>query len=122
MPISGAFFTAGDADSGPSGAALQLRRRNIYAIHRAAGKVDSNLAQSNVEGDGNEFPGHLRDWRPQARFELAFPPPESQKTTAGQTHFEWLVVASRVGPFSVLVLQICCQRATSELSEPGLPG
>ena len=55
MPISGAFFTAGDADSGPSGAALQLRRRNIYAIHRAAGKVDSNLAQSNVEGDGNEF-------------------------------------------------------------------
>ena len=42
--------------------------------------------------------------------------------TAGQTHFEWLVLASRVGPFSVLVLPICCQRATSELSEPSLPG
>jgi hypothetical protein len=63
-------------------AATSMPSIAIYAIHRAAGKVDSNLAQSNVEGDGNEFPGHLRDWRPPARFELALPPPESQKTTA----------------------------------------
>ena len=46
-------------------AATSMPSIAIYAIHRAAGKVDSNLAQSNVEGDGNEFPGHLRDWRPQ---------------------------------------------------------
>jgi hypothetical protein len=68
---------------------------------------------------------------PQQESIPALPPPESQKTTIWRRwkstklqvrpHFEWLVVASRVGPFLVLVLPICC-RATSEFSEPGLPG
>ena len=104
------------------GPAVQTRRRNIYAIHRAAGNVDSNLAQSNVEGDGNEFPGHLRDWRPRRDSNSRSRLRRARRRLQVRPTLSGLVVASRVGPFSVLVLQICCQRATSVLSEPGVPG
>jgi predicted XRE-type DNA-binding protein len=41
--------------------------------------------------------------------------------TAGQTHFEWVGRCESSWAVSVLVLPICCQPATSELSEPSLP-